>query len=262
MFKKIIFFLLLVPLIIYFPGCGSTLKYTVDGTIKYKSFLYLTKILTIKKCGADSCEKPINLRSSASGYIVKIVREGAYIMTAAHVCDDSADSMRVAGPKKISSKYFVYNSVGKKYRATVLAYDNKIDACMLYVQNLTENVEAVVISSIAPVPGDKVFNVAAPYGIWKPGITPLLEGRYNGEDDNVAAYTLSAAPGSSGSMILNERGELIGMLHSVFVRFPHISLSVRYYDLKNFINHNLHKYMLYKNVMQLLNLKDIFAPYP
>jgi S1-C subfamily serine protease len=134
MFKKIIFFLFLISLIIYVPGCGSPLKYTVDGILKYKSFLYLTKTLTIKKCGENSCEKPINLKSSASGYIVEVIHDGAYVMTAAHVCDDSADSMLVLGPKKISSKYFVYNSVGKKYRAMVLAYDNKIDACMLYVQ--------------------------------------------------------------------------------------------------------------------------------
>jgi hypothetical protein len=85
-----------------------------------------------------------------------------------------------------------------------------------------------------------------------------LEGRYNGEDENVALYTLPAAPGSSGSMIVNEGGQLVGMVHSVFTRFHVMTLSTRYEDLKHFIKYNLKKYMAYKEVMRILNLKDIF----
>lgn len=264
MLKKLISSCLTIIALFAITSCSGSYKYTASKTIKYKSFLYLTKTLTIKKCNEESCEKPINTQSSASGYIIHLELNGAYMMTAAHVCEEDKEtiSMIHKSGKKMSAKYFVYRADGKKYRAMVLAFDSKIDACMLYVQSLTTGADSVEVSDIAPTPGDKVFNVAAPYGIWKPGMVPLLEGRYNGEDDFVAMYTLPAAPGSSGSMILNEDGELIGMLHSVFVAFPHISLSVRYIDLKNFINYNLKKYIAYKNVMNALNLKDIFTPYP
>ena len=61
-------------------------------------------------------------------------------------------------------------------------------------------------------------------------------------------------------MILNHTGRLIGVVHSVFVRFHHISLGVTYDDTKNFIQENIKKYELYMEVMKELGLKDIFTP--
>ena len=36
--------------------------------------------------------------------------------------------------------------------------------------------------------------------------------------------------------------------------------ATKYEDLKYFIKHNLKKYMIYKEVMHILDLKDIFKP--
>ena len=60
-------------------------------------------------------------------------------------------------------------------------------------------------------------------------------------------------------MIVNEKGELVGLVHSVFVRFNTITLSTRYDDLLRFIKKNLHKYIVYKDVMSLLELENIFG---
>ena len=43
-------------------------------------------------------------------------------------------------------------------------------------------------------------------------------------------------------MIVNEDNELVGMVHSVFVRFNVVTLSTTYEDLMNFININLRKH--------------------
>jgi len=255
MFKKIMQLFLILLFIFPVISCSGANKHTVSDVVPRESFIFLRKILTVHRCKDNLCTS-IDLKYSASGYVVKIVDDGSFAVTAAHVCEVA--KLPTVKPENISSKYLAYRLDGEEYTASVLGFDKEIDACMIFIKDLTENVEAVKISRRAPTPGDKVYNIAAPLGIYKPNIVPILEGRYNGEDENVALYTLPAAPGSSGSMIINENGQLVGMVHSVYTRLNVMTLSTRYEDLKHFIKHNLKKYMAYKEVMHILNLKDIF----
>jgi len=259
MIKKLIQLFLILVLISPFISCGVGNKHTINHIVPRDSFVFLKKILTVYRCDDENgaCTS-VNFNYVASGYVIKVVDDGSFAVTAAHVCEDNLPPN--VESKGLSSKYFVYRLDGEEYRASVLNYDIDIDACMIFIKGLTEDIEPVRISRRAPVPGDKVYNVAAPLGIYKPNIVPLLEGRFNGEDGNVALYTLPAAPGSSGSMIVNEKGELIGMVHSVYIRFPVMTLSTTYDDLINFIRYNLKKYMAYKEVMHILNLKNVFEP--
>jgi len=50
---------------------------------------------------------------------------------------------------------------------------------------------------------------------------------------------LAATFGSSGSMILNSKGELVGMIHSVLKGFRHIAVSSPYEKLMDFIRDGL-----------------------
>ena len=61
-------------------------------------------------------------------------------------------------------------------------------------------------------------------------------------------------------MILNEKGHLVGVLHSVYIRFPEIALSSRHKNLLRFIKKNIKKYVTYKSVMKILELKNVFEP--
>jgi len=255
MFKKITQLFLILSFMFPLFSCSGTNKHTVSDIAPRESFVFLRKVLTVHKCENNLCTS-VDLKHSASGYVVKTIDDGSFAITAAHVCKN--EKSPTVKPENVTSKYLAYRLDGEEYKASVLEYDMKIDACIIFIADLTENVEAVRISRRAPKPGDKVYNIAAPVGIYKPNIVPILEGRYNGEDENVALYTLPAAPGSSGSMIVNEGGQLVGMVHSVFTRFHVMTLSTRYEDLKHFIKYNLKKYMAYKEVMRILNLKDIF----
>jgi len=259
MLKKMIQLILILLFISPLTSCGGSYKHTVNKVVPRNSFVYLKKVITIRRCDYGVCSS-VDIKYSASGYIVKTVNDGSFAVTAGHVCREEQSIL--VKPKNILSKYFAYRLDGKEYRASVLSFDMDIDTCMIFIKGLTEGAEAMNISEIAPKPGDKIYNIAAPLGIYKPDIVPILEGRYNGEDEYVALYTLPAAPGSSGSMIVNEDGELIGMVHSVFINFPVMTLSTKYEDLKNFINKNLVKYITYKKVMHVLELEDVFEPKP
>jgi S1-C subfamily serine protease len=62
------------------------------------------------------------------------------------------------------------------------------------------------------------------------------EASYMGNDTpHRAMYTIPAAGGSSGSPIVNSKGELIGMIHSVNIRFPMITVSPEFENLRKFI---------------------------
>ena len=81
------------------------------------------------------------------------------------------------------------------------------------------------LANSEPDYGDRVYNISAPYGMMFPnesgGAVYNTEGLYSGvmrmssEMTNRNMYTIWTAPGSSGSPILNEQGELIGLVSSI-----------------------------------------------
>ena len=225
--------------------------------IPRNSFLFVKKTLTVYRCveETNTCQRD-NLRSAASAYVVRVVPTGVFAMTAAHVCEN--DAIPGVDPNTMVASYTMVRVDGEEYTGKVLQYDRSIDACMLFVEG-AEGLEAIPMADRPPVPGDRVFNVAAPRALFRPGVAPILEGRYSGETDSAAWYTLPAAPGSSGSMIVNSEGELVGMVHSVFMAFPVITLSTRYDDLRAFINNNLNKFSIGRHTASLggLTLQDL-----
>ena len=76
-----------------------------------------------------------------------------------------------------------------------------------------------------PSLGDVVYNMAAPFGIFGPKMVLLFEGYYSGKDyRNVYFFTVPTRPGSSGSPILNTKGEVISVIHSAMIRFESVGL--------------------------------------
>ena len=59
-------------------------------------------------------------------------------------------------------------------------------------------------------------------------------------------------------MILNHKGRLIGVLHSVHRHFHHITLATTYEDTVKFIRKELKYHLTYRNNMEVLKLPDIF----
>jgi S1-C subfamily serine protease len=87
-----------------------------------------------------------------------------------------------------------------------------------------------------PAHGERVFNVGAPFGIWAPGMVPLLEGFYSGTDGRGNEFfTIPTRPGSSGSPIFNSEGELISLIHSASIMFESIGLGCKLDNLREII---------------------------
>tara|TARA_R100000008_G_scaffold86702_1_gene81000 strand:+ start:475 stop:1320 length:846 start_codon:yes stop_codon:yes gene_type:complete len=232
---------------------------TVKHILPRSSFVKIEKTLTVKKvCVGESekdCKGPRRFQSVASGVVVRNVPGGAYVLTAGHVC-----------AKKYINKTFgdeyelVFNILDineREYSIDVIDFNVESDVCILWAPDLYQ--KAVSISASGPEPGDKVYNLAAPLGIFSRDNIVIQEGFYNGSRSSASLYSLPAVGGSSGSPIFNHKGELIGMIHSVFREFSHVSISPRYDNLMNFmyktIDRHHMKHMIDMYMKYLVGLK-------
>ena len=170
--------------------------------------------------------------ASASGVVVESSGDNAYALTAAHVCVDG-NAKKMLRHKKYTMEFLVVNIHKRYFPVEIIAVDSENDLCILYVKGLYN--PAVRIAADAPEPGDRIYNTAAPLGIFNKNMIPIFDGFFDGNSGNRAIYSLPAKGGSSGSPIVNHRGELIGMVSAVYVYFPQITISPRFEETKRFI---------------------------
>ncbi len=251
---KILFFCL-----IFFglSGCAAISGCTVDrhgeDNLPRDSFVKIQNSTSIKVCDAenpDMCFEDSS-RSVGSGAVFRHSGDHTFVLTAAHVCESQRRAKLIEEGKKDPSVIFTAEKrlqivalTGAEYEAEILSLDHEIDTCVL----ITERAPIVPakISSSPVQEGDKVWNVAAPLGLFDTNTVSILEGYYSGAMPNIerdaVLYSIPVAPGSSGSPIFNNRGEIVGMVHSVYTRFHHQSLSPSWYDLRNFLQDAVYDY--------------------
>ena len=226
--------LLIIPA---FLSCGITTQFSKEQ-LPRKSYLFVKKILNLQKCVKEKCNSN-TYTSVGSGFVIKKTSLGSFALTAAHVCEDGIKETKEV---KVKGQIKVQTLDGRFYKAEILSQDKEIDICLMFVEDLVEGIEEVTIADEGPKEGDRAINIASPFGIHYNNVVPIFEGRYVGKVGFRDFYTIPAAPGSSGSMILNKDNELIGLLHSVFIGMNQIVVSVNYDALKQFIKKNMIHY--------------------
>ena len=242
MYKKVqVLFILLVAL--FFMSCATSSRNSQKDILSRESFTKIEKLLTIQVCDEEKgvCATA-KYGSTASGAVVRNTPYGSYVLTAEHVCDASyiIDFAKKVGAEKYTIDFKIVDISGNKYSVEIVNTNAKNDICLLWVEDFY--MQSLSIATKPPEPGDRAYNIAAPLGIFSDNMVPIFDGYYSGEDRNKAFYTIPAAGGSSGSPVLNHRGELIGMIHSVYTRFAHVSISPTYSDLTSFLDANIKRH--------------------
>ena len=183
-------------------------------------------------------------RSTGSGAVVMRTDEGSYVLTAGHVCSFEKEmqlASEFAGSKILVQMRSVNFSLGE-YVSDIVSMDHTIDTCLLFARNLyTTKVAKIAPYSRSLEEGERVYNVAAPVGIFYKDVVPLLEGFFMGYRATRAYYSVPAMGGSSGSPIFNKHNEIVGMIHSVNVYFPVVSVSPPLKELRAFIVNGIRK---------------------
>lgn len=213
------------------------------------SFVKVHARMTIEVC-ADTelmsvCEKS-HFYSVGSGSVVGHRKGKTYILTAGHVCHADVEGPVKAIASSVSMAFKVQNIKNDYYNVKVFNISpefvngNELDLCLLESNGIID-MPTLNLSLTGPKIGEEVYNVAAPTGFFYPPAVPLLSGYYSGP---LGQYhdllTIPATGGSSGSPVLNNRGELIGLIFAANVDFPQLAISIKYETLRDYLQENLY----------------------
>lgn len=217
-------------------GLNMKKHFSLDQLLPRTSFVKIESVYTITKCVNGSCFQ-MKMMSTSSGSIVKKYQHGAYVLTTGHSCDPKFAVNHLGPNTKIKQDTYLIDIYGAKHETITINIDNIMDTCILYSESIPHPAVKIGWKS-APVQGDKVYNLAAPVGVFDKNTMPILEGRFSGWMWGMSLYTVPAIGGSSGSPLFNTEGELVGMIHSVHRRFHHLSFSPRHDELMKYLQEN------------------------
>ena len=183
---------------------------------------------------------PIETRKTGSGMLVW--HEGrSFVLTAEHVCTEESPThfvhpdptLEVRIKLSSSEKIHVVGVDGVKHDADIVALNADLDLCALKVKTLKSN--PVALSPVPPSIGDSVHSIAAPYGLGGESLSLIFNGRYSGAKKGRHYYTIPTRPGSSGAIVLNDRWQAIGSLHTAFVPLENVGIGAGWQDLRLFM---------------------------
>jgi len=198
----------------------------------------------------------LEMRSTASGSIVKHYGDLSIILTAAHVCglmDDQAQAIMESfiGPTKdfiemkVKTKLRIHDIEGRIYDAIQIYAQKRTDTCVIATKKIPQTALDVADKEVDI--GEEVFNIGLPNGIWSPNFIPMFDGRYLGhfyskyDRAESSCYSIPGARGQSGSPIFNSYGQVVGMIHSVYNRYNHLSLSSTTQQIRSVLNYGMKK---------------------
>ena len=226
-------FKFVVPLLLVFLfSCAH--RNNIKNILPLQSFLKVRKTIEATMCHPEKKDLCATKRfgAVASAAVVGDARGGVYVLTAAHVCVDR-NIQKFLDKVQHKVLFHVVNIDNMYFPVETIAVNQQHDLCLLYVKGLQKPSMRLAVDK--PEPGDRIYNTAAPLGIFDKNMVPIFQGFYDGDSFDRAIYSLPAIGGSSGSPILNHKGELIGMVSAAYVRFTHIAISPKFQPTVSFI---------------------------
>jgi len=230
MIKKILYvaLLLIIPLII--NSCSAQTMINTKLAAAKKGFVQIQ--VYRKACTEMVCLE--GMHSVGSGALM-LLKGKPYALTAAHVCEPEAGDLEPDSGVEV--KILLQDINGVKHQAQLVKYNRDLDLCLVSVQentNVANRFFYFKLSSEAPTYAQKVYNISAPLGVVDIQMLPLFEGRFFGSVKDRDMYSMPAAIGASGSPIINNKGEIVGVVLAVHRNFHHITLSTRFWDIHGF----------------------------
>ena len=217
-------------------------------------------------------EYEIDLRSSASGFIIGHDRDITLVATSAHVCTmrfgnqinyfiPDYSPFDPAWRFKERSSFILNDYKGRIHAALPIEFDLEADICILGSSKIP--LPAFTLSKNPPLIGEKYYNIAAPMGIWSTKMIPMFEGRYLGtlklrpERKRAHVFSIPTKGGSSGSPIINSYGEVVGATHSGYRGFENLCMATTHTDIllsyRKAMRKLLKDYEKYKLIIDLIN---------
>jgi len=217
------------------------------------SFVQVRQFIKLEGCGLDprtkkeKCQTAEMKYVSSGAYVFNSeVEEGkSYILTAGHSCQNklpptqAIDGFRVVNK---GSRFKVVGLSGNQHDAVVINTNTRFDLCLMSVSDVYIRPPILKIAEKAPLPGERVINMAAPHGLFWSGTVLIFEGMFSGyHSRGYSVYTIPTKPGSSGSPIINSDNELVGVTFAGYKMIENVGLSSPLLAIKIFLKKSIVK---------------------
>ena len=77
--------------------------------------------------------------------------------------------------------------------------------------------------------------MASPFGLALPVAVPVFDGYFVGQVESIFTFSLPAAPGSSGSPVMNKDQEIISIINAAAVSFDEYAIGCKTQAIRNFL---------------------------
>lgn len=156
-----------------------------------------------------------NPNGRGSGSIIKVDERSTYILTAAHILYESEVKLLENGKLIMSgelSRNITVRFRNKNYKALPIKVNRDIDVAVIKIYKSLK-VTPVKIAKHEPKFGDTVWAISNP-----DAQTNLVnKGVFSSVDGKWSLVSTAAFFGSSGGMVINTKGEQIGVISTVFI---------------------------------------------
>jgi len=207
--------------------------YQVSSDTPYplQNFLYVDTVLVGTDESGEEAGTPM---SSASGIAVHHVKEKAYAFTAGHWCDSDADeSLAMVKMLNPTMKFRIENRVayyGNFYPIEEMYVDIESDLCVItFSSPYAYKLKKIKPAKKYPDVGEKLYTASSPLGLYQHEMRLLFEGFFAGCYDGqpYCFYTIPGIQGSSGSGVLNSKGQLVSILDVSVIDFYQVTGGAR-----------------------------------
>ncbi len=188
------------------------------------------------------CTDPLIPITSASGYIVITDKKNntIYALTAAHWCeevtkDELRDSTELIFDGMPIIGYFS-TFMGNNYKIEKYVMDPVNDLCLIkFNSKYSKYAKNAEVTNTEPDIGDKVYTISAPMWSHETEFRQHYTGYSSGCDDYECAFTIPATYGSSGSAVINEKGEIVSIISRAAVGFNNYAIGAKPSEVQQFL---------------------------
>ena len=175
----------------------------------------------------------LQMSGTGSGVIVGERDGKSLVLTAGHVCVAGVGELPMI--EDLSAQYSIglETGFGKSGDGTILSLDMPNDLCLLISD--THLGPSLPIYDGEPGLHEKVYNMASPHGLAAPVAVPVFDGYFSGQVASFYIFTLPAAPGSSGSPVMNKDQEIISIINAAAVSFDEYAIGCKTQAIRNFL---------------------------
>lgn len=186
--------------------------------------------------GSDCLPVPIlrgQISGTGSGVVVGTKDGKSLVLTAGHVCNGTESMVPSTQTFTMQYSMELTSGYGNEATGTVIALDLINDLCLVVADDYLG--PALRIAESPPLLHEKIYTMSSPLGLAAPLAVPIFDGYFAGEVSTLSVFTIPAAPGSSGSPILNKHGEIISIISAAAVSFDEYAIGCQTTLLQNFL---------------------------